>query len=115
MSETILKLGTEIQADVAILTFDGEADAHTTPILKAKLEEVLAKNVRYIIYDCKGLTYFASAAIGASAQAHKTLRSRQGDMVFVNVADDVQEMLKLLVARQIRILPDLPAAMKHIK
>lgn len=115
MSETKLKLKTEISGNVGILHLDGEADAHTSPSLKAELESILSKNVRYIVYDCEKLTYFASAAIGASAQVHKVLHSRKGNMIFANVSPDVKEMLKLLLARKIQILPDIPAALKHIK
>ncbi len=114
MSQTILNIKSVITNGVAIVTLQGEADAHTTPQLKRELDKLLSQNVRYIIYDCRELTYFSSAAIGATAQTHKTLKARNGDIIFIHVSDDLKEMLRLLIARRIDILPDLKAAMKQI-
>lgn len=112
MGDTVLELRSEVKGGTGIIYLAGEADAHTTPLLKAEIDKLLAAGVLSLIYECRDLTYFASAAIGATAQAHKAVRSRGGDLYLVSVADDVKEMLKLLVARQITVLPNLASALK---
>jgi anti-sigma B factor antagonist len=53
----------EVQADTARLTVAGELDIATVGQLEAEVEAVLARGVRELILDLRGLTFIDSSAL----------------------------------------------------
>lgn len=114
MSEAVLKIDSYIEGNAGILKLNGEADAHTTPLLKEELEKLLMAGVKYVIYDCQNLTYISSAAIGATAQALKTLKERNGNVIFIETNPDIKNLIRMLIAQKVVILPNMQAAKNFI-
>lgn len=111
---TTLTIDKSTQGKNRILKIKGEVDAHTVTILQEALDEAFSDGMKNIIYDCTNLAYFASAAIGATAAAHRKLLKESGDLAFASVPDEINSMLKTLTARKIRILPSIADAVKAL-
>lgn len=96
MAEAQLTINDKINGKKAIIAIAGELDAKTTPALKSKLDEILAKNVDGLLIDCTGLLYIASAGIGALNAALKTLKDKGGKMVLSGLSKEVRDTMDLM-------------------
>ncbi|MCS6972367.1 MAG: STAS domain-containing protein, partial [Leptospiraceae bacterium] len=74
-----------------------ELDAKTTPALKQKLELLLSQGITGIVIDCAGLTYIASAGIGAINATFKALQEKGGKLVLSGpLSQQVRDTMDLL-------------------
>lgn len=76
------------------LSLEGRLDTTTTPLL----EEVVNKEldgVTKLIYDMKDLEYVSSAGLRMLLASQKKMNANKGEMVLINVQDQVKEVLEI--------------------
>ncbi|MBS0617992.1 MAG: STAS domain-containing protein [Spirochaetes bacterium] len=96
MAEAQIKINEKLNGKKATLELTGELDAKTTPTLKAKLDELLAKGIDGLVVDCTRLTYVASAGIGALNAVLKTLKDKNGKMALSGLSKEVRDTMDLM-------------------
>ncbi|MFO1471794.1 MAG: STAS domain-containing protein [Turneriella sp.] len=96
MADAQIQISEKINGKKAVIGVAGELDAKTTPALKAKLDELIGKGVDALLIDCAGLSYVASAGIGALNAALKTLKDKGGKMSLSSLSKEVRDTMDLM-------------------
>ena len=96
MADAQIEIKEKVNGKKAVLEVAGELDAKTTPSLKAKLDDLLAKGVDSLLIDCARLTYVASAGIGALNAALKSLKDKGGKMALSSLTKEVRDTMDLM-------------------
>lgn len=96
MADAQIQINEKLNGKKAVIAIAGELDAKTTPALKAKLDELLGKGIDGLLIDCAGLTYVASAGIGALNAALKSLKDKGGKMALSSLSKEVRDTMDLM-------------------
>jgi len=96
MAEAQIEIKEKTNGKKTVIELTGELDAKTTPALKTKLDEVLARGTDSLLVDCTRLTYVASAGIGALNAALKALKDRSGKMLLSGLSKEVRDTMDLM-------------------
>lgn len=79
-----------------VLDLNGELDAHTASQLEDSLKDLINKNQKNIIVNCRQLEYIASAGLGVFMAYIEDVRSMGGDIKLTNMNDKVYNVFDLL-------------------
>ncbi|MCK4906806.1 MAG: STAS domain-containing protein [Spirochaetes bacterium] len=82
--------------DIYIIRPDGLVDLLTAPDLESCIEDILAKKSYNIIIDMKKTNYISSAGWGIFIALIRNIRESNGDLVFVNVNEEVRGSFNML-------------------
>lgn len=96
MADAQIKIDERVTGKKAILEVAGELDAKTTPTLKAKLDDLLAKGIESLLIDMTRLTYISSAGCGALNAALKALKDKGGKMALSSLSKEVRDTMDLM-------------------
>ncbi len=96
MADAQIQINDRVTGKKAVLEIAGELDAKTTPALKAKLDEILAKGVDSMLIDMARLTYIASAGCGALNATLKSLKDKGGKMALSSLTKEVRDTMDLM-------------------
>lgn len=78
----------------AVLELDGRVDSSNAPKVQQEFVKA-AQGYREITVDMEKLEYVSSAGLRALLTLYKNLQQKQGELIIVNVSDDVREVLEL--------------------
>ena len=101
-TETELKITSRTldSSDLAMLTLDGYINSTTAVQLKKEIEHLGKKIFRFII-NFRGVAYVSSAGWGVVLTRIREFREKKGDIVFINMSDEVQSIFELLELDQV--------------
>ncbi len=88
MNIDVKREGTELT-----LAIDGKMDTATSPQVDEAVRENIG-GVTKLTFDMEKTTYLTSAGLRVLVSAQKTM-DRQGEMVLVNVCEDVRDVLAM--------------------
>lgn len=71
----------------AIVTVEGEIDAHTAPVLKDRLLELVEQGIDRLVVDLRLVTFIESVGLGTLVAARKRLRHFDKSLCLVLDAD----------------------------
>jgi anti-sigma B factor antagonist len=77
-----------------VLTVSGELDAHTGPVLRAAIVDVLAHQHALVI-DMTGLGFLDSSGLGVLVSALRRIRSVGGDLKLVIDSETIRKLMRL--------------------
>ena len=77
-----------------VLTVSGELDAHTGPVLRAAIIDVLAHHYALVI-DMTGVGFLDSSGLGVLVSALRRIRSVGGDLKLVIDSDTIRKLMRL--------------------
>ena len=92
----------EVGTHFATLHLIGRIDNETSPSLDQEIQELLKNKIHTIILDMKEVSFVSSAGIGIIIKAQTTLRKKKGELVMMNMQDQVKKVFEI-----IRMLPAL--------
>ena len=102
------------QNGIALLTLEGYIDSTTALLLKHEIEHLGKKIFRFII-DFSGVEYVSSAGWGVFLTCIREFRGKEGDIIFVNMSDEVQSVFQLIELNQvIKHFPTVDDALKYL-
>jgi anti-anti-sigma factor len=76
----------------------GSLDTATAPELEKQLEPILAGTATNLLFDLAGLKFITSAGLRVFATARKPLVARKGNVSFVNLQAQIQEVFNIIQA-----------------
>jgi len=94
MSKFQCQVRQENQLDIIDLV--GELDAHTALILETEIQELINLDRTKIILNFAKLNYISSAGLGVFMGFIDEIRSKHGDLKFINLSDKIFEIFDLL-------------------
>ncbi|HUG52424.1 MAG TPA: STAS domain-containing protein [Vicinamibacteria bacterium] len=94
MSE--LTIETRDVGDVVLLYPRGFINAHTVRLFETSLQRAISLSQFKIVVNCAGLSYIASAGLGAIMGSIEEIRSHGGDLRLANLNETVQNIFDIL-------------------
>jgi anti-sigma B factor antagonist len=82
--------------DVVLLYPKGFINAHSVRLFEAALQRAISLKQFKIVVNCAGLTYIASAGLGAMMGAIEEIRSNGGDLRLASPNETVQNIFEIL-------------------
>ena len=82
--------------EVVLLYPNGFINAHSVRLFEAALQRAISLKRFKIVVNCAGLTYIASAGLGAMMGAIEEIRGNGGDLRVANLNETVQNIFEIL-------------------
>ncbi len=76
----------------------GKLDNGTAPLLEQRLGEVLAEDIKYLVFDMQDLSYISSAGLRSIFKAKKNLAKVQGKVLLLNMQPQVKKVFEIINA-----------------
>ena len=83
------------QAQALVVVVKGRMDATSAPTFESTLAGHMAAGVSRVVVDCGALEYISSAGLRSLLSTAKTLRTRNGELVFAGIKDMVREVFEI--------------------
>ncbi len=97
------------------LVLNGYLDTYNSPEFQSHINNLIDSNVKYLVFNCNGLTYISSTGIGAFTSFLKKLKQKKGDMVLFGLQSKVMEVFELLgFTKFFKIAVDLNEALSML-
>jgi anti-sigma B factor antagonist len=94
MSE--LSVETREVGDVTLLYPRGFINAHTVRRFESEIQKALEQKRFKLVVNCEGLTYIASAGLGAMMGAIEEIRGNGGDLRIAGLNETVRNIFEIL-------------------
>jgi anti-sigma B factor antagonist len=94
MSE--LTVETRHVEDVTLIYPKGFINAHTVRVFEAEIQKALELRRFKLVVNCEGLSYIASAGLGAIMGAIEEIRENGGDLRLASLSDTVRNIFEIL-------------------
>jgi len=82
----------------ATVELHGSLDTATAPELERGLAPLLDGGVRQLVFDLAGLKFVSSAGLRVFGMARKRLREAGGQLCFVNMQPQIEEVFEIIKA-----------------
>lgn len=83
-------------AGAVTVKLSGSLDTATAPELEKQLAPVLGGGVKDLVFDLAGLKFISSAGLRVFSSARKTLKERGGQVSFVHMQPQIQEVFEIM-------------------
>ena len=112
----MLKVDTEYEEKVAVLTIAGPVDSATFEQFKTALHAACQKRGSRVLLDCKDLTYMNSKSFGLLAQHHRICLVGMGRMALCNLNRKMVKTMDLLgLGQMLKIYGTREEALAELK
>jgi anti-sigma B factor antagonist len=91
-----LTVETRDVADVTVLYPQGFINAHTVREFDSAIQKAVVRQRFKIVVNCEGLSYIASAGLGAMMGAIEEIRGSGGDLRLAGLNDTVHNIFEIL-------------------
>jgi anti-anti-sigma factor len=82
--------------DTIVLELEGYLDTYNSKSFQQYVQKVIDEGYKYIIMDCKGLTYVSSTGIGSFTSFNRMLLQKKGELILVRMISKVYEVENFL-------------------
>lgn len=93
---TELTVETREEGEVALLYPRGYINAHTVRLFEAELQRAVDQQRFKIVVNCSGLSYIASAGLGAIMGVIEEVRAKGGDLRLAHLNETVRNIFEIL-------------------
>ena len=114
MSE--LSVETREVGDITLLYPRGFINAHTVRRFEGEIQKALEQKRFKLVVNCEGLTYIASAGLGAMMGAIEEIRGNGGDLRLAGLNETVRNIFEILGFHHLyRIFPSELEAIRSFR
>ena len=100
---------------VVVLNLQGSLSVESVGRWEEALQKVKDEGRTRLVLDLTKLDYISSAGVGTFVACIAELRSKDGDIIFVNPSDEIREVFKLLgFTKMFRIMKEQKAAVNAL-
>ena len=83
---------------IMTVTLSGSLDSGTAPDLEQRLAQAIGGSAKYVVFDLAELRFISSAGLRVFATTRKTLKERGGQVSFVHMQPQIQEVFEIIKA-----------------
>jgi anti-anti-sigma factor len=94
-----IQIQKDLDTNAITVRLNGSLDTATAPDLEKQLTPLLASAVKDLLFDLTHLKFISSAGLRIFGIARKTLKERGGQVSFVNLQPQIQEVFEIIKAR----------------
>jgi len=84
--------------DAYVVSPVGSLNSNTSPQFEVKLEEVLTKAPRVLVFDLHGLEYISSAGIRIFLKAERRMKNAKGSLTYMNLQPQIRKVFDIINA-----------------
>jgi anti-anti-sigma factor len=88
----------EKEAGLTEVVLDGRLDTDTSSKLESRVEEILEKDPRVLLFNMEKLDYISSMGIRAVFKALKAMRVKGGKLLLVNLQKQIKKVFDIAQA-----------------
>jgi anti-sigma B factor antagonist len=81
--------------DCAVLQVAGEVDVYTAPVLRERVQDLMAKGVVHLVVDLGGVLFLDSSGLGVLVGSLKRLRAHGGSLMLVISSERIQRIFQI--------------------
>ena len=81
--------------EIRIVSFDGDLDGQTSPMAQNALQELLGQGARFILIDCRKLSFISSVGLRVLLVAAKQAQHAQGGVRICAANESVMEVFNM--------------------
>ena len=90
-----MEISIDKQSKAVIVMVKGRMDGVSAPEFEKTMADHIASGARRFVVDCSALEYISSAGLRSLLTTAKTLRARDGQLVFAAFRDVVREVFEI--------------------
>ncbi|MCB9868340.1 MAG: STAS domain-containing protein [Planctomycetes bacterium] len=110
-----MNIDTTLTDDYAVLTLKGEFDTFHCPRFQEEIEDILERDLVFIILNMRMVKFINSTALGAIIKASKMCKADDGELVLSAPSPFVKDIVhKLGIDQMVPVFDDEEGAKKHI-
>ena len=110
-----LQIVQQQNGELLILSLNGQLDAMTADDLLAVIHNVQRTEIKFVVFDLKGVSLVDSSGIGAMVSLLKHTRSKEGDTVVAHLDHQPKEVFRVLnLNRAIKIFETVDHAVQEL-
>ena len=110
-----MNIDTSLNDDFAILTLKGEFDTFHCPRFQEEIEDILDRDLRFVILNMRLVKFINSTALGAIIKASKLCKANDGELVLTGPSPFVKDIVhKLGIDQLVQVFDDEDSGKKHV-
>lgn len=110
-----MNIDTTLTDDYAVLTLKGEFDTFHCPRFQEEIEDILEREINFIVLNMRLVKFINSTALGAIIKASKMCKADEGELLLCNPSSFVRDIVgKLGIDQMLPIFDEEEDAKKHI-
>ena len=110
-----MNIDTTLTNDYAILTLNGEFDTFHCPRFQEEIEDILKRDVHFVMLNMRLVKFINSTALGAIIRASKMCKADEGELILCSPSSFVKDIVnKLGIDQMLPVMDDDETARKHI-
>ncbi len=90
-----MEINIDKQSKAIVVAVKGRMDAVSAPEFEKAMADHIEAGENHFVVDCSALDYISSAGLRSLLTTAKTLRARDGDLVFAALRDVVREVFDI--------------------
>lgn len=90
-----------LDGKAVLLEITGRLDSSSSPDFEDYINDIISRNIRFIIFDAKKLEFVTSEGIGVLILIQKKVIKKNGFFVFINISNEIKTLFSLLGFDQI--------------
>lgn len=101
--------------NVYTLELKGSIDTETVPDLQEKLDKIIDKKTKAVVFDMSGVDYINSVGIRLVVNTKKTLEAQQATFALTNLQPPIKKLFEIMkILTMIDVFDDVEVADKYI-
>lgn len=110
-----MNIDTTLTNDYAILTLKGEFDTFHCPRFQEEIEDILERDIHFILLNMRLVKFINSTALGAIIRVSKMCKADEGELILCSPSSFVKDIVhKLGIDQMVPVMDDDETARKHI-
>lgn len=90
-----MEISIDKQSKAVVVAVKGRMDAVSAPEFESTMADHIATGANRFVVDCSALEYISSAGLRSLLITVKTLKARDGELVFAALGDVVREVFEI--------------------
>jgi anti-anti-sigma factor len=110
-----MNIDTTLLDDHAVLTLKGEFDTFHCPRFQEEIEDILERDINFILLNMRLVKFINSTALGAIIRASKMCKVDDGQLLLAGPSTFVRDIVsKLGIDQLVPVFDDEDSAVKHV-
>ena len=101
-----MKIQQKKTGEIELFELSGELDFHSTPQVRDKIQEVLQKQAKKVVFNLKGLTYIDSSGLAVFVETLQKMKRYNGKLVLTELTSGVRGVFEIAKLDKVFTLAD---------
>lgn len=90
-----MKINRKQNGEIEMFELSGELDFHNTPLVREKIQDVLQKQVKKVIFNLKAVSYIDSSGLAVFVETLQKMKRYSGKLVLSELSAPVRSVFEI--------------------